>query len=242
MDPDVQIDADIAQIPLQMNPGVQIDADIAQIPTSYGNLPPEILAQIFNAIPAKDRLPVAAVCWSWRSAFLGTSACWTGIHLGRNSNCYLTSPPQIRRADYFPLCHVQEVLFTPAIPAVVRDAFVSEDPNSLLFNNRFKDIPYPWLSLVLTRAPKLKKLDLTKLFVRDEYAVAFRFFQKHSFISSCLFMRVCPLICPSVCMSAMQKFHFKAHLFTSSLLLSFIEFERGRIFCLDFRDIVCMVA
>ena len=29
MDPDVQIDADIPQIPLQMNPDVQIDADIA---------------------------------------------------------------------------------------------------------------------------------------------------------------------------------------------------------------------
>ena len=173
---DTERNADLVQIPndnIEQNAdSVEIQNPVAvQIPTSFANLPPGILEKIFRFVPANDRLVVASICHSWRCAFLGTSSCWHGTTLGRNSNRYSTAPPSIHLADYFPLTHVEEVRFTPAIPAVMHERPNFEtDPVS----SQLKEIPHSWLELILRRACKLKRLDLSLLEVADENAADFR--------------------------------------------------------------------
>ena len=94
--------------------------DAIQIPKTIADLPPEILEQIFIRIPVKERPVVTAVCRLWRNTFLEKSAFWWGMRLGRNANCYSTTSPPVDPADLFPLAHVKEIEFTPAIPAVMR--------------------------------------------------------------------------------------------------------------------------
>ena len=153
---------------------------IGPIPTtSIDDLPPEILVQIFQRIPAEYRLVVAAVCQPWRDIFLGTPACWSGIRLGRNSNWYSSTPPPIHRADYYPLTHVEEIQFTPAIPAVMRGVKVNPDADDFLdrlvtVDHQLKKIPNEWLGVVLQHAVKLKSLDLSAMFVNRRTILAFR--------------------------------------------------------------------
>ena len=140
-------------------------------PTCFSEFPPEILEQIFNAIPAQERAVAAAVCQPWRRAFLGTSSCWTGIQLGRNSNCFSTMSLSTRPTDYLPLSHIQEIQFTPAVPATMcLDKHCGSDPVC----NQLREVPYAWLGLVLSHAPKLQSLDLSSLIVKDGNMDAFR--------------------------------------------------------------------
>ena len=141
-----------------------------QIPKSFANPPPEILEQIFIRIPAEERLVVAAVCRSWRAEFLKTLACWRGIRLGRNANWYWTMPPALHRADFFPLTHVEEIQFMPAIPAVMQRAKVNPDAEEFwerweTVGDQLKEMPLEWLSLVLQHASSLQRLDLSAMVV-----------------------------------------------------------------------------
>ena len=107
--------------------------------------------------------------------FLETFSCWRGIRLGRVSNLFVARMPSLPCADFCPLSHVAEIRFTPAIPAVILDEFQrdydDEDEHPLPDESRIKAVPYPWLRLV-SRAPRLKRLDLSRLRVRDD--VTFR--------------------------------------------------------------------
>ena len=140
--------------------------DVIRMPTSYAELDPGILEQIFHHIPAQQRLVVAAVCRPWRQTFLATSSCWAGIRLGRNSNCFSTTALFTRPTDFLPLIsNIQEVQFAPAIPAAVR---------MLPVTDRLKVMPYLGLALVLEHAHRLKRLDLSALLVKDENIADFR--------------------------------------------------------------------
>ena len=122
---------------------------------------------------------VAAVCRSWRTEFLKTLTCWRGIRLGRNANWYSTTPPSFHRAVYFPLTQVEEIQFTPAIPAVMRWAYVNPDAEDFwdrweTVGDQLKEMPLEWLSLVLQHASNLQRLDLSAMMVDDENIAAFR--------------------------------------------------------------------
>lgn len=130
----------------------QVETKSNQIPKCYAELPPEILAQIFLAIPAKYRPVVAAVCYPWRRVFLETDSCWDGIHLGHDISGFPSCSPFSRPMDILPISHGREVRYTPVFPAATRDG----RPKELL-------ILSPWLSLVLAHAHKLKILDLSSL-------------------------------------------------------------------------------
>ena len=93
--------------------------DTGQIPASLANMPPEILVQIFVRVPAEKRLVVATVRQSWRNIFLQTPVCWRGISLGRNANRFQTPPPANHLSNFYPITHVEEIRFSPAIPAVL---------------------------------------------------------------------------------------------------------------------------
>ena len=144
----------------------------SQMTTSPAKLPPEIWVKIFGLVPAKERLVIPAVCPPWRSLFLKTPSCWRDIRLGRNVNCYSTTPPTFDRADYFPLNHVEEIEFTPAIPAVMDRA--RQDGSKRFVSTHLKAIPCDWLELALRHAVKLKRLNLAATWVTDENMAAFR--------------------------------------------------------------------
>ena len=138
----------------------QLDSSetIQKIPP-FANPIPGILEHIFKRIPAEERLVVASVCQSWRRAFLDTSSCWRGIRLGRNANCYSTTPPALHLAGFFPLTHVKEFRFTKAM-------------HSTLCVSR--EIPHEWLGVVLRQAAKLESLDLSEMVVHNANIERFR--------------------------------------------------------------------
>ena len=140
------------------------DTESNQMPTSFAKLPPDILEQIFLAIPARYRPVVAAVCYPWRRVFLGISSCWDGLRLGHDFSGFPTCSPFSRLNDILPLSHGREVRYTRAFPAATRDGRSKE----LL-------ILSPWLSLVLAHAHKLKRLDLSSLRLEERSCIdAFR--------------------------------------------------------------------
>ena len=143
--------------------------------TPSANLPPEIWVKIFGFVPAKERLVIPTVCQPWRNLFLKTPSCWRGIHLGRNANCYSTKPSAFHLADFFPLTHVEEIEFTPAVPAVMHKAMlVLKDGTKDSVSLHLKEIPCAWLSLILQHAVKLKRLNLASTWVTSEEMPAFR--------------------------------------------------------------------
>ena len=146
-----------------------------QLPSPY--LPPEILEQIINFVPADHRLVIPAVSGTWRNVFTGLPSCWRGIRLGRNANCYPTTPPAIHKADYFPLTHVEEVKFTSAVPAVM----YLRQSESRPFADRPTEIPYSWLGLVLKHGGNLKSLDLSLMSVGEGNEAIFRYLTRSSF-------------------------------------------------------------
>ena len=131
-------------------------------PTCYAELPPRIWIQIFQAVPAKERLVVAGVCRSWRHLFLETSSCWAGIQLGRYPNCFSIMSLATRSADFLPLSHIRDVKMVPAKPA------------SVPVSKQSKEIPFLLLSCILGHARELKSLDLHLLSVTDENVADFR--------------------------------------------------------------------
>ena len=149
--------------PQRQSPDDQIETILFRRPSTFAELPPEVLEHIFKHVPASYRSVVAAVCYPWRQAFLETSSCWAGIQLGKNSNCFSTVSLSTRPTDYLPLSHIQEVNFTPTIPAAV-----------CMQSDQLRAIPYQWLGRILRHAPKLKRLDMSSLVVRDENIAAFR--------------------------------------------------------------------
>ena len=159
------------------------DANAVQIRPvpDFANLPELVLEKIFKKVPAEYRSVVAAVCPPWRSVYLGTSSCQRGTRLGRISNLYLARPPSLSRAD-FPLTHVEEITFTPAIPAIMKRSFVqpnADDWRSLgswvTVAHQLKEIPNDWLGVVLQRAAKIRRLDLSGMIVYRRNTVAFRY-------------------------------------------------------------------
>ena len=143
--------------------------------TPSANLPPEIWVKIFGFVPAKERLVIPTVCQPWRNLFLKTPSCWRGIRLGRNANCYSTKPPAFHLANFFPLTHVEEIEFTPAVPAVMHKAMlVLKDGTKDSVSSHLKEIPCAWLSLILQHAVKLKRLNLASTWVTSEDMPAFR--------------------------------------------------------------------
>ena len=146
----------------------------AQITTTSPILPPEIWVKIFEFVPAQKRLVIPAVCRPWRSLFLKTPSCWRGIRLGRNAN-YSTATPSFHPANFFPLTHVEEIEFTPAVPTVMRKAKMFTDGYNRPVSCFLTDIPCTWLGLVLRHAFQLKKLDLSATYVDEEDEEAFRY-------------------------------------------------------------------
>ena len=152
-----------------------------QRPTSYAHLPWHILERIFNSVPAEHRLVAAAVCQPWKDTLFELPSCWQGIKFGRFSNRFtiLTEHPPIQHANLFLLTLVREIQFCPAIPAVFPDSYESPDivPSSYYpkrLYDQLQAIPYQWLRLGLTRAPELKRLDLSQFKVGDGDEDAFR--------------------------------------------------------------------
>jgi len=96
---------------------------------------------------------------------MGPPSCWRGIRLGRNANCYSTTPPAMHLADFYPLTHVEEVKFAPTVPAVIR--LWRGDPR-LNWALRPEKIPYSWLGLVIKHAGNLKRLDLSLMSVGED--------------------------------------------------------------------------
>ena len=141
------------------------------VPTSFADLPIEILALIFDSLPVKDRFAAGRVCATWRRAFLETSSCWRDITVGRNSNFHSITPPPFHLVNPFPLSHVREIKLIPAYPTLVEYPL---NWDSEPVTNQLKEIPFPWLSLILKRCRMLNRLDLSSLLVQDEHLAAFR--------------------------------------------------------------------
>ena len=151
-------------------------SDVFLPPTSYAELPLHILEQIIGSIPAQYRAVVPAVCSLWRHAFLHSRG--AGMQIGRNSNCLdIRMPLANCPTDCLPLSHVQEVRFTPAIPAVMRrrrSTYLEPVSKQLApVSEQLKEIPYQWLGVVLGRAHILS-LDLSSLSLKNWNIADFR--------------------------------------------------------------------
>ena len=108
---------------------------------------------------------------------MGPPSCWRGIRLGRNANCYSTTPPAMHLADFYPLTHVEEVKFTPTVPAVIR--LWRGDPR-LNWALRPEKLRYSWLGLVIKHAGNLKRLDLSLMSVGEDNVALLGYFTRSS--------------------------------------------------------------
>ena len=127
---------------------------------------PEILEKIFSLVPERDRANVTNLCESWNRASVRPYACWRALGLGRSANCF-SAMPSFDDDGYniFPLTHIENIKFDPAFPSVMREPEIER---------QIKELPLPWLSIVLRHGVRLKRLNLSAMRVSAVNLEVFR--------------------------------------------------------------------
>ena len=167
------------------------DRDSA-VPKSIAFFPPEILEKLFSYLPVKDLICCAGVCRSWRTELVKTSSNWRDVKMGRNANCFanfedfdeFVAALQPHAVDFLPLRHVEEVVFKAAVPFVTKEwnkeFGMHGDGEAQEFATdsteyQITELPLARLGVILNYASRLRRLDLSAMWLEAEMVAAFRY-------------------------------------------------------------------